>query len=82
MINKDRRVCLTAFSIFAFVEYFVAANNMFFYWTIGDDLDDEQVVVMKPCGGGDGLASSPKCSPNGHVNSVDIPTAEETKKDL
>eukprot|EP00094_Tigriopus_californicus_P006057 TCALIF_05833-PA protein Name:"Similar to CG7990 Post-GPI attachment to proteins factor 2-like (Drosophila melanogaster)" AED:0.06 eAED:0.06 QI:0/0.75/0.8/1/0.75/0.8/5/515/362 len=37
-----------AFSIFAFVEYFVAAANMAFYWTIVDDLPNEEVTVGRP----------------------------------
>ena len=39
---------LPAFSIFAFVEYFVAAANMFFYWSVVLDMPDEEVVVMRP----------------------------------
>ena len=38
----------SAFSIFAFVEYFVAAANMYFYWTIVYDLPDEEIIVLKP----------------------------------
>lgn len=37
-----------AFSIFAFVEYLVAAANMYYYWTIVCDLPTEDIVVMKP----------------------------------
>jgi len=37
-----------AFSIFAFAEYFVAAANMGYYWTLVNDLPDEEIVVKKP----------------------------------
>ena len=39
---------ISAFSIFAFVEYLVAAANMYYYWTIVCDLPTEDIVVMKP----------------------------------
>lgn len=38
----------SAFSIFAFAEYFVAAANMSYYWTLVNDLPDEEIVVKKP----------------------------------
>ena len=38
----------SAFSIFAFVEYFVAAANMYYYWSIATDLPDEEIVVLQP----------------------------------
>lgn len=37
-----------AFSTFAFAEYFVAAANMGYYWTLVSDLPDEELVVSKP----------------------------------
>ena len=39
---------IAAFSIFAFAEYFVAAANMGYYWTLVNDLPDEEIVVKKP----------------------------------
>ena len=39
---------LTAFSTFAFAEYFVAAANMGYYWTIVGDLPNEEIIVRKP----------------------------------
>jgi len=37
-----------AFSIFAFIEYWVAAANMAFYWTVGTDMPDEEIIVVRP----------------------------------
>ena len=58
-----------AFSIFAFAEYFVAAANMGYYWTLVNDLPDEEIVVKKP-----GHPSIP----NGHP----VITADAVKKEL
>ena len=80
----------TAFSIFAFVEYFVAASNMFFYWTILDDLPDEEIVVLKPLAGaataafnGGDKESEAAPAANGHCSQKmpDDDIALETKKD-
>ena len=79
----------TAFSIFAFVEYFVAASNMFFYWTILDDLPDEEIVVLKPLAGAasafnrDDKESEAAPAANGHCSQKmpDDDLAVETKKD-
>ena len=79
----------TAFSIFAFVEYFVAASNMFFYWTILDDLPDEEIVVLKPLAGaatafnGGDKESEAAPAANGHCSQKmpDDDLALETKKD-
>ena len=76
---------IAAFSIFAFVEYFVAASNMFFYWTILDDLPDEEIVVLKPLGskdavgGGGGSKDAASASvANGHCSQD---PASDAKKD-
>ena len=80
---------IAAFSIFAFVEYFVAASNMFFYWTILDDLPDEEIVVLKPLAGataafnGGDKESEAAPAANGHCSQKmpDDDLALETKKD-
>ena len=48
--QKNSNTCtfLAAFSTFAFAEYFVAAANMGYYWTLVSDLPDEELVVSKP----------------------------------
>lgn len=56
-----------AFSIFAFIEYFVAAANMGFYWTIVCDLPDERIIVMKP-GANPRLTQSKMATANGKGN--------------
>ena len=33
--------------MFAFVEYWVAAANMAFYWTVGTDMPNEEIVVVR-----------------------------------
>lgn len=38
----------SAFSIFAFAEYFVATANMGYYWTLVSDLPNEEIVVKQP----------------------------------
>merc|ERR1719232_1540671 len=43
-----RHCDLMAFSIFALAEYFVAAANMGYYWTLVDDLPNEEIVVRTP----------------------------------
>jgi len=34
--------------MFAFIEYWVAAANMAFYWTVGTDMPDEEIIVVRP----------------------------------
>ena len=34
--------------MFAFIEYWVAAANMAFYWTVGSDMPNEEIVVVRP----------------------------------
>lgn len=60
------RLSFSAFSIFAFIEYFVAAANMGFYWTIVCDLPDERIIVMRP-GSGTASSSSSSSSSSGQV---------------
>ena len=38
----------SAFSTFAFAEYFVATANMGYYWTLVSDLPNEEIVVKQP----------------------------------
>ena len=33
--------------MFAFVEYWVAAANMAFYWTVGSEMPNEEIVVIR-----------------------------------
>ena len=63
---------LTAFSTFAFAEYFVAAANMGYYWTLVGDLPDEEIIVKKPC-------HSPLL--NGHHPNTTAPSNGANKKD-
>jgi len=56
-----------AFSTFAFAEYFVAAANMGYYWTLVGDLPDEEIIVKKPC-------HSPTNLQNGHPNNTSTPS--------
>ena len=57
----------SAFSTFAFAEYFVAAANMGYYWTLVGDLPDEEIIVKKPC-------HSPTNLQNGHPNNTSTPS--------
>ncbi len=34
--------------MFAFIEYWVAVANMAFYWTVGNDMPNEEIVVIRP----------------------------------
>jgi len=80
-----------AFSIFAFAEYFVAAANMGYYWTLVNDLPDEEIVVKKPLlkNSSRNNSQSKELLPN-HGISQDIPrnghpvitAADAVKKDL
>jgi len=36
----------SAFSVFAFVEYLVAGANMYFYYSISEDLPEERLAVL------------------------------------
>ena len=62
---------------------------MFFYWTILDDLPDEEIVVLKPLAGaatafnGDDKESEAAPAANGHCSQKmpDYDIAVETKKD-
>ena len=63
---------LTAFSTFAFAEYFVAAANMGYYWTLVGDLPDEEIIVKKPC-------HSPLL--NGHHPNTPAPSNGTNKKE-
>ena len=81
----------SAFSIFAFAEYFVAAANMGYYWTLVNDLPDEEIVVKKPLlkNSSRNNSQSKELLPN-HGISQDIPrnghpvitAADAVKKDL
>ncbi len=79
----------TAFSIFAFVEYFVAGANMFYYWSLACDLPEEEIVVMQPATSRKKMTKTDNISrrqepeeenntSNGHVKAVSSP---ELKKD-
>ncbi len=34
--------------MFAFIEYWVASANMAFYWTVGSDMPNEEIIVVRP----------------------------------
>ena len=68
--NTFASFVFSAFSTFAFAEYFVAAANMGYYWTLVGDLPDEEIIVKKPC-------HSPANLQNGHPN----PTPSSDKKE-
>jgi hypothetical protein len=62
------------------VEYFVAAANMYYYWTIVTDLPDEELVVLKPPKLKKPLSSSVMA--NGHKSSMNGDLPQQGKKDL
>ena len=57
-------ICISfpAFSIFAFVEYFVAAANMGYYWTLVSDLPNEEIIVRQPLTLSATVANGQSCS--------------------
>ena len=55
-------ISFPAFSIFAFVEYFVAAANMGYYWTLVSDLPNEEIIVRQPLTLSATVANGQSCS--------------------
>lgn len=73
-----------AFSIFAFVEYWVAVSNMGFYWTVVTDMPNEEIVVLKPAVGhvGHVLSSTAETELNSHIIANGHTTNKKDNDDL
>jgi len=58
--------------VFAFIEYWVAAANMAFYWTVGSDMPNEEIIVVRPS-----AQAKKSVDESGFNNQTDLSTANE-----